>query len=173
MHVKFAVPRDPSQLHKYPVMYASKKTGEWQHGQGRGKKRKLVDTERYTMVKVQTAVLCHPRVEGKQEQSCVRIAYFEKVQGWSLNPKYLGLMYVYIDEKGSSVFDKDQHIENCGCVKKEGPKPRIWKEAEAGVTQVIANPQAYDQASCFQPLAPKDYAPVPAQESDGGGGPPV
>ncbi len=176
-HVKWAVPKDPSQLHLYPVRSANKKSGEWKHGQGSGKRGEspvLVDAEKYTMVKVQSAVLCHPRVEGEKEQSCVRIAYLEKTPGWAFDPKYLGLMYVYIDEKGSSVFDEDQHLANCSCSKKEGPRPRMWEDTEKGVTQVVINPQSFDRASCFQPLAPEDYVPDKEQESseeeEGGGG---
>ncbi len=155
-HFKIAVPKDPSRIDELKVKHASRSTGQFE----KGKNEPNFNATTYTVAKFMSTVLCMARKagEGEEEQSCVRIAYFEKAKGWPLDPRYVGAAYVYIDEQGSSVFDEDQHRANCTCEKKQGPQPPLWSREESGVTQVLNLQQSSDHECCFLPLREKDYA---------------
>ncbi len=168
-HTKYAIPKDPAQVNNHKAYVPGVKDGAYYRGPGKGRPAESpegpLDKDTHTIVKLQSFILCHPR-KNNVEESCIRMAFIEKVAGWPLHPKYVGLAYLYIDEKGSSVFDSDQHKENCSCTKKQGPQPEMWNKAEEGVTQVLNISQSATQTNCFQPLKPEDYVELGPAEGD-------
>ncbi len=158
-HFKYAIPRDPARAGQLDIYLPKLKGGVWLRGPGKGRPTrdsKEVDRRTHTIAKFQNILLCHPSQDGR-EKSCVRFCYLEEVKGWPLPEQYLGLCYLFIDERTSSVFDEDSHLPNCECEKKVGPTPQIWKKKADGITQVVNISQRMDQANCFQPLKKGDY----------------
>ncbi len=183
---RYAIPKDPKRMKAdnltiFKPKTIAGRTGYFE-GQGSGRPSHAVETpldkDKYTLARLQTVNLCHPRggensTEADLEQSHIRLAFMEKVPGWPLHPTYAGIAFVYIDERGSSVFDEDQHEDDCSCVKKQGPQPPIWGKEEKDVFQTIFLYQGHgDQKTCFKPHTINDFREftVPTQGGSRGGG---
>ncbi len=166
---RYAIPKDPKRMLADNLTVFTPKTIAGKKGyfvgQGSGRPTHTVeiplDKDKYTLARMQTFTLCHPREEANDadlEQSYIRMAYLEKCLGWPLHSNYAGIALFYIDERGSSVFDEDQHQEGCSCAKKQGPQPPIWGKVVDDVSHAMFLYQGHgDQKTCFKPLRPGDY----------------
>ncbi len=115
-HSRYAIPKDPTGMEENQLdifVPQPGPDGQLRRGPGQGRPTNSgegpIPYDTHTVVTLQTAVLCHPREGPNPEQSCVRYAFIQKLQEWSLHPKYVGLAYIYLDEQ---VGKKCENIDN-------------------------------------------------------------